>query len=218
MIALIRRHLFYKEERKKLHSKEANMLQSFLEHKCLFFHIPKAGGISVSKTLFGSLEWGHKDVAYYQNVFGKKTFENLYKFTVVRNPFDRLLSGYNFLQKGGMNNMDKSFSEQYLKDYVSFEDFILNGLENEPIKNWVHFRPQHSFITNKHNKLEVDFIAKLENIKDDFKVINAHFKRDVKLLHENKSEKTKQIYSTEMKKIIKSIYKRDFELFYPELL
>ena len=78
---------------------ESNMLKVFDEKKCIFFHIPKTAGISLVKALFGDLDWGHRDVNYYINVFDKKRFNDYFKFTFVRNPYDRLFSAYSFLKK-----------------------------------------------------------------------------------------------------------------------
>ena len=76
-----------------------NMLKVFDKKKCIFFHIPKTAGISLVKALFGDLDWGHRDVKYYRNVFNKKKFDSYFKFTFVRNPYDRLFSAYSFLKK-----------------------------------------------------------------------------------------------------------------------
>ena len=87
------------------------MLSIFEEKKCIFFHIPKTAGISVSTALFGNVKWGHRNVAFYKSHFGEKFFNSLYKFSFVRNPYDRLYSAFTFLKNGGMNNQDLLFSK-----------------------------------------------------------------------------------------------------------
>ena len=68
--------------------KETNpILSLFLEKKCVFFHIPKTAGISISNALFGDVKWGHRSVNFYKSYYGEKVFNSLYKFCFVRNPY-----------------------------------------------------------------------------------------------------------------------------------
>lgn len=216
---MIRNLLYIYQQKKLLKSKQPNALKLFDKNKIIFFHIPKTGGVSICKSLFENLDFGHRDVKFYKSVFGTKKFNTYYKFCFVRNPYLRLYSAYSFLQKGGMNRIDKNFNEKYLIKYKTFEDFVKNGLLQKEIKNWIHFKPQHSFVTDKNNNLVVDFIGKLETIDKDFlslkKILN---KENCSLLHLNKTEKNPLVLNEEIKKIIVFHYKKDFELFYPELL
>ena len=76
---------------------------------CIFIHIPKCAGVSVSKALFGNLAGGHSRVVDYQLVFNSNEYSNYFKFTFVRNPWDRLVSAFFFLKKGGFNDADKKW-------------------------------------------------------------------------------------------------------------
>ena len=61
--------------------KETNpILSLFLEKKCVFFHIPKTAGISISNALFGDVKWGHRSVNFYKSHYGENVFNSLYKF------------------------------------------------------------------------------------------------------------------------------------------
>src|ERR1051325_4646004 len=63
-------------------------------HRCIFIHIPKTAGNSVNR-VFGVGWQDHKDLQRYRDELPKETFERYFKFAVVRNPWDRLLSDYN---------------------------------------------------------------------------------------------------------------------------
>lgn len=216
---MISKFLYILRERKLLKSKSDNALKLFNTNQVIFFHIPKTGGNSILKSLYGNIDFGHRDVAYYKAIFGKNKFNSFYKFCVVRNPYERLYSAYSFLKKGGMNKMDKDFNDIYLKKYHSFDDFVKNGLNNKHIKNWIHFKPQHSFILDKNNQICVDFVAKLENIENDFNIIKDKLQiRDVCLSHLNKTKKDPLTMTPEIKQIIQKHYQKDFELFYKNLL
>ncbi len=70
------------------------------KHKCIFVHIPKTAGISVSVSLLGE-SIGNMSAMYYRALFGKEDFRLYFKFAFVRNPFTRLISAFEFLKKGG---------------------------------------------------------------------------------------------------------------------
>jgi len=216
---MISKLLYLIQEKRLLKSQNSNTLKTFDNNKTIFFHIPKTGGNSIYESLFDKQQWGHRDVSYYKFVFGRKKFNEYFKFCFVRNPFDRLYSAYCFLKNGGMNEIDQHFNSEYLSVYTSFEDFINNGLNKKEIISWTHFKPQYSFVTNKKRKLVVDFVGKLENIENDFNYLkNKLNKKNASLNHLNKSKKNTIKLSESSKKIIKTIYKDDFILFYPELL
>src|SRR3954454_22051651 len=57
-------------------------------YKCIFIHIPKTAGLSVSKTLFGNYAGTHLGIDHYIATLGRKTVEEYFKFAFVRNPWD----------------------------------------------------------------------------------------------------------------------------------
>jgi chondroitin 4-sulfotransferase 11 len=64
-------------------------------YRCIFVHIPKTAGSSVQR-LFG-LDWhNHKDIGRFARELAPETFARYLKFAVIRNPWDRLVSDYNF--------------------------------------------------------------------------------------------------------------------------
>ena len=197
--------------------RKSSILSIFLEKNCLFFHIPKTAGISVSKSLFGDVKWGHRTVGFYKTHYGEDTFNSLFKFCFVRNPYKRLFSAYTFLKQGGINNQDLEFSKSYLKEYINFNEFVLKGLERKEIMNWVHFKPQYTFICDENDRVVMDFIGKVENLKTDFNTVCKHLNIKSELQTLNKSKIIKNEFSEEIKTIIKLKYQKDFNLFYPDL-
>ena len=198
--------------------KETNpILSLFIEKKCVFFHIPKTAGISISNSLFGDVKWGHRSVNFYKSYYGEKIFNSLYKFCFVRNPYDRLFSAYTFLKEGGINNQDLEFSNSYLQEFASFDEFVLKGLEKEEIMNWVHFKPQYTFVCDENDNIVMDFIGKMENLKADFNTVCKHLNIESELQELNMSSAKKNEFSEEVKAMIKLKYQKDFNLFYPHL-
>ena len=201
-----------------VNKKETNpILSLFLDKKCVFFHIPKTAGISISNALFGDVKWGHRSVNFYKSHYGENIFNSLYKFCFVRNPYDRLFSAYTFLKEGGINNLDLEFSNSYLQEFTSFDEFVLKGLEKKEIMNWVHFKPQYTFVCDENDNIVMDFVGKMENLNTDFDTVCKHLKIESKLQKLNMSSAKKNEFSEEIKAIIKLKYQKDFNLFYPHL-
>jgi hypothetical protein len=187
----------------------------FDDKKAIFVHIPKCAGVSINKTLFGNLAGGHTTLEQYLTVFEPQNLLNYFKFTIVRNPWDRVVSAYFFLQQGGMNRWDKEFYELELKKYSTFEQFVCEWLvKPENIIKHHHFEPQIDFITDKYNKVKLDFIGYLENIDEDFEYICNKMKIQATLQNSNKSNRNnyQDYYSDETKAVVAEVYKQDIEL------
>ena len=77
-------------------------LAPFDQHRCIFVHVPKCAGVSISRSLFGSLVGTHIAMKSFQLIYTEEEFARYFKFAFVRNPWDRLVSAYRFLKRGGM--------------------------------------------------------------------------------------------------------------------
>ncbi|WP_435412942.1 sulfotransferase family 2 domain-containing protein [Psychroserpens mesophilus] len=206
-----------KQALRKIDTKGDHMsLKGFDDLKCIFVHIPKAAGVSVNKALFGNYGGSHLKLKDYQLIFNKKEFYKYYKFTFVRNPWDRLVSTYFFLKNGGFHENDKAWFDDNLSQFEDFEDFVLNWLNDENSYKWIHFIPQYEFIT-LNNKVLVDDIFKLEDINESIKIISKKLNIPIELKHENQNpnrdSKYREYYTPEMKDIVGLVYKKDIELF-----
>ena len=122
-----------------------------------------------------------------------------------------------FLKKGGVNPIDLNFSNTHLKQYHNFDDFVLRGLNKKEIMEWVHFKPQYTFVCDKNANIVMDFIGKMENLKADFNTVCKHLNVESELQKLNMSSAKKNEFSEEVKAMIKLKYQKDFNLFYPHL-
>lgn len=210
----IRRNIFAKNQKRKINEK-GSLIHAFNDSNTIFIHIPKTAGISIVKAIYGdvSLE-GHRSIYFYKHIFDKD-FKDFFTFTFIRNPYDRLYSSFKFLQKGGMNQHDKNAFQKYLSHYSDFEDFVLNGLNNEIIYEIMHFIPQSEFVCSKDGEIMVDFIGRFENLYEDFKNLSGRINKELVLEHLNKNNKKDyfNIYTEDMKLKVKNIYKKDIEIF-----
>jgi hypothetical protein len=193
--------------------------KQFVQHKCIFFHIPKSAGISVTLALFGNLGGGHKNAQFFKCLFAK-SFSSYYKFAFVRNPYTRLVSAYEYLRKADSDFLnDKKFKENVLNKFQTFDDFVEFWLFDNFYKSQApHFRTQFSFIS-LNGKVVVDFLGRYERLNDDFQKVANHLNIKTKLPTENVTVYDKQsyfekyYYNQKTVALVQEIYKVDFEHF-----
>ncbi|MEY8216329.1 MAG: sulfotransferase family 2 domain-containing protein [Colwellia sp.] len=183
------------------------------DFECVFVHIPKTAGTSLQKTLFNFAHTGHFRWDEYR-AMNRKKFDNYYKFAFVRNPWDRVVSAYFYLNNGGGNEIDKKWSESVLAKYASFDEFVLNWLTLDNVKTWNHFVPQAEFIFDDKDHMRVDFCGRFENINEDFLVVSNKLGSERKLKDLNKSSRGNyaQYYTAETKAVVAKVYERDIRL------
>ncbi len=223
LYAVFKRRLYLQLQQKKIiDTNRGYSYKPFIQNKCIFVHIPKAAGVSVCQTLFHNLAGGHQTIAKYQIVFSKKEFNSYFKFTFVRNPWDRIFSAYNFLKNGGLNAADNRWAKMNLAKYNCFEDFVKRWVNSNNIYKYVHFVPQYHFLCHPGNdKLLVDFVGYYENIEEDFDLIsnklasppNSPLKYENKTHIFNKKLEYKSFYTDETRNIVYEVYRKDIELF-----
>jgi hypothetical protein len=183
------------------------------QHECIFIHIPKAAGTSVALTLFGR---NSRHVPWHEYYAANPhKFARYYKFAFVRNPWDRLVSSYMFLTKGGMNTADAAWAQQYLTPFTDFEHFVLEGIQRSEILSWVHFLPQSHFICNAQGKCLMDFIGKFESLENDFTVVAAKLGCERKLAKVNIGQRDhyQQYYTEATRAKVAEVYAKDVACF-----
>lgn len=182
-------------------------------HQCVFIHIPKAAGTSVVKALFGE-DSRHVPCVEYEKANPKK-FAQYFKFAFARNPWSRLYSAYGFLNRGGMNEDDRAWAAANLAGIDSFEQFVLEWLDAESMASWVHFMPQHHFITDSRGEVAMDFIGRMENLDADFGRICRRLGIAATLPGLNRSTQQPYTlaYTDAMRDKVGELYQRDVALF-----
>ena len=126
-----------------------------------FHHIPRTGGTSIVNALYDSGSLPYKDIDLLPSAHS--TLEpdvDEYTFTIVRNPFDRLVSCYyhNVYGKRNYNNsyvlfFDITFEEWFEYVFYGFKDKIIS---KQPIKlpNYIQRVPKRYEIDNSLESLK----------------------------------------------------------------
>ena len=181
--------------------------------KFIFIHIPKTSGNSLSLYLkdlidnivvrknslvgenqgikilceYGNNDIKHADIGYYKKVYGE-TINDYFKFTIVRNPYDRILSYY-FWNKG----TNKTFNRDEFIDFVNKGvSFQYEGIDD-------------SFYIVYFENL-INDLKKIECLKgyvdfNDYPRLNASHNSEIDY---------NEIYDTELKELVYNKYKKDF--------
>lgn len=193
-------------------------LEPFIRTNSIFVHIPKTAGVSVSRSLYGNLAFGHRMLRDYEAIFRPAVFRRMLKFTFVRNPYDRIASGYFFLRRGGMNKRDAEFSGNVLSRYQSFERFILDGLRDPEVIAYDHFVQQSEFLMGRdRNNHGMDFVGRFESIQRDFDRIRKRVNPHARLYHDNQTSARmgrdyRALYSPCMVDSVAEIYRDSLDL------
>ncbi len=190
--------------------------QAFDIHNCIFVHIPKCAGTSVSRSLFGDVGPGHLTMRDYEIMFSSSELRTYFKFTFVRNPWDRLYSAFHYLRRGGMNRSDREWSASNLSRYRSFEEFVCDWVDSENVRSWWHFIPQWEFVVSSGGQCRLDFTGRYETLGSDFQTIAFRLGRKQELAHENRSGESnlyQSAYTHEMIDRVADVYARDISLF-----
>lgn len=204
---LISRVLYGKAKRKLIYK------DFIIDKSYIFIHIPKAAGKSVSLKVYGDDKPGHYSVKDYI-FYDKKKFKNSFVFTFVREPIDRFMSAYNFLQQGGSCEGDYRFKVNVIDNYKNINDFIDKWVSKRNILKKEHFIPQSYFVLDDSGELAVDFVGKLENLSEDFQYVCDKCNLKGSVGHYNQSSKKQELeLSQSSLKKLQELYQEDFERF-----
>jgi len=168
------------------------------EHKTIFIHIPKNAGTAI-ETLFCNSSFKIQPDKHANIHEVKRKFPNIYdsysKFTIIRNPYDKMVSWYFYLKRNlGENHEVLKFNE-WIKDPSQFWH------ADDPI----HFLdPQYTWIDDTVE------IIKFENLN---KELNEFFGKNIDLPIINKSnhDHYSTYYNRESLDVIYDRYKEDFK-------
>lgn len=177
----------------------------------VFIHIPKTGGTSVHSTgvyrSYGHMPASHDDRAWID----EQDLPPL--FAVVRHPYSRFASAYYFLRAGGNSAYDRYYARKLGIHRLGLNEFAARKVASGEALDWLHFKPQADFLTNRSGELSVRFLLRFEHLENDWRRFATGFDLPPVLERRNVGRSRKKAPLTEESKlIIRRAYHRDFEL------
>ena len=171
-------------------------------HKFMFYHIPKTAGTSLHTVLKRYAVGPHVNEPHLTRVrshvgveptWDKYKGSEYFSFAIVRNPYDRMFSLYNFLKR-----------RRVIKE--TLEEFI-NKMDREPSQ----FK-----LLNYNGVVPLSFVGKFENLEEDFNFIadkikiKERYKDLPKLFKAVNNGNYKEQINNELKAIIDEKHHDDF--------
>jgi hypothetical protein len=191
-------------------------LPCFRETGSVFIHVPKAAGTSVSRALYG-INVGHRKAIDYDRI-SARYFRRYFRFGFVRNPWDRVVSAYEFAHAGGTEFVKPIHDPAYAgDDFASFDRFVAGWLTRVPLETAdVVFQPQWTFLCDRDGTLLVDHVGRTERLTDALRPVEAALGVAIEPARLNRTERRlgyADYYTPETRDIVADIYRRDIEMF-----
>jgi hypothetical protein len=149
-------------------------------------------------------------------------YHKYFKFTFVRNPWDRLLSCY--MSKVVQERFAwsfKSYSNVAFREDMSFEEFaeVVCRIPDEEANP--HFCSQHIFMCSRGSRKDIlaDFVGRFENLEEDFAFVTKRIGIDARLPHAadtasiRSSRSYRDFYDEKLAEMVGERYREDIEIF-----
>ncbi len=186
------------------------------KHKCIFVHIPRCAGTSMEYALVKQDWWSidretkHILASTAKKLYGEH-WDKYFKFSFVRNPWDRMVSLAKFPLMSGISISKGSINiSSYLKKFDNIEIDPRSKSKKDrfdPVKGAVYLN-----ILNE----DLDFIGKFENLQEDFDTVCDKIEVPQRVLPHREKLKHKhytEYYDDETRELVAEKYKKDIEMF-----
>lgn len=177
--------------------------------KFIWFRNAKAGTRSILN-IFDKMNLNLTADHALQCYYSPQYYKDYFKFAFVRNPYDRLVSGWHnkIIDKNFLGFENERWED--MKHFDRFVDYV-SGLDLDTCNN--HFRRQCHVIDLN----EVNYIGRLENFEADlseiFKMLGLP---KVEIPHKNKSvnrQSYQEYYTASTRQKVERMYRKDLQLF-----
>ena len=189
-------------------------------YRCIFVHIQKTGGNSIRRTLGQTRAdpYKHCFAMSLRDQYGADFWESYFKFAFVRNPWDRLVSWWEMIDRNRREgNIANPFQAFVAREATTFSDFLLKcdrKFEEQTGLKWI-FANQIDYMTDEAGNQLVDFAGRFERLESDFAYVAKRLGLDIRLPHLNRSERKPYVayYTPALVDLVSEKYQRDISRF-----
>lgn len=198
------------------------------KHKFIFFAVPKTGTHSVRQALrehmgaedleqvrlfvekkfsFPELKdtpTGHLSVKQIRPAVGEEMFNQYFKFSFVRNPFDRFVSYCSFMTRG---------TDAFSARPKEFMKHVLTVLKPE---KHLLYMPQSDFLVDHEGKLAMDFVGRTESMQDSYNEICKRVgipSAQLGVINSSQHKPYMEYYDEEIYSLVARQYSKDLNMF-----
>ncbi len=200
-------------------------------HRCIFVHIPKTGGTSIEDAIWGpdrrsrtvdQLWMGvdasgsnpyqtgglqHLLARQIRQEVGLAVFDACFKFSFVRNPWDKAVSQYVYL-----SSRPDLLVRLGIPRGGSFKEYLIR-IGSVPHVQWLE---QCDFLLDHDGELLVDFVGRFERFERDLRSVLSRLGIACDSIpHEYRGDRShyRDYYDAECVEIVRERYRRDIERF-----
>jgi len=174
--------------------------------------IPRPTGKVAHLKSRAKLEWdyhnyvsrAHDDIVAAQKRMPAELFSRYFKFAFVRNPWDRLVSEYEFLLR-----KTKHGRHSRVKKLAGFKQFIQMQIPRKDAY-------QINMLCNREGELLMDFVGKIENLDEDWQTVCDRIGIPYQALpRKNAGDHNhfQEYYDDECRQLVAQHWKKEIELF-----
>lgn len=185
-------------------------------YNCIFIHIPKTAGTSIENVLRnnGRIVDTGSDHHTLQQYYDEGLLNSSYfRFTIVRNTFDRIYSLYAYM-KAGDNGTKEGKKLQGMMP-TNFRDFCYEYIKDGPrIDKIKKLQSQFDYITID-GAVAVDHIGRFSTLQEDYAYLKYKLGLEMDLPHTriNKHEHYTEHYTDELYSIVEDAYVDEIQYF-----
>lgn len=178
------------------------------EMQYLFIHINKTGGSSIEKAL--GLPFRHLTAREYIRMYGLDTWNRSFKFTVIRNPWDKVVSHYHY--RVMTNQTDLASSP------ISFNEWVKRAYgERDPqyYDQPKMFMPQVKWLIDHEDQIRLNQIIRFETLDKGFRKLCRTLGVHATLPHLKSSRRGhyREYYDKPTIEIVRDWFAEDIETF-----
>ncbi len=144
----------------------------------------------------------HSTAAEIRDHLGQETWDSMYTFSFVRNPWDWQVSLYRFIPTNKFNPQRRQVGEMGFDEYIEWR-----------VSEDLHL--QSSFIFDDDGNQLVDFVGHFEHLSDDFAKVCSTIGIEGSLPHENASKRSsyQDYYNDHTRELVAEAFAADIEAF-----
>ncbi len=192
-------------------------------YRLIFIHVQKTAGTSVSEFLLSNLMatrngGKHEYAVEVKSRIPEEIWQDCFKFSFVRNPWDRLASWYLHMNKHHTKPGDNPFFDYLLSVGDTFENFVLHG-DQTIATPW----GERNLFTNQFDQLSsggqllMDFVGKFESLESDWELVlnRIGYTGEAKLPHVNAIPRKhyRDLYTETAREVVEEKFQKDINLF-----